>query len=220
MTDALWTPLWLTARVATAATLVNLILAVPIAHLLGRRFVGRDLIEALLLQPLVLPPTVLGYYLLVAFGRSSALGRWLTDTVGLQLIFTPTGAVIAAVVSSFPLLYRPLRAALSAVDAELRDAARLDCQTSWQRLRFIDLPLASGGLLAGAGLAFARAAGDFGATLMVAGNLPGRTQTLSLAIYDAVQLGRFDDANRSVALMTAFACLALYFSNRFGGRSG
>jgi len=208
--DAL-SPLLLTLKVALLATLLALLLGVACARLLGRkRSLPRDIGESLLTLPLVLPPTVLGYYLLVVLGRNGAIGAWL-HRLGIDLIFTWQGAVIAAAVAAFPLILRAARAAFSDVDAQLENAARtlgLDETAIFFR---VTLPLAWRGVCAGALLAFARAMGEFGATLMVAGSLPGRTQTLSLAIYDAVMAG--DDAHAQVlvllSLLTAIVVLLL-----------
>ena len=187
------TPLLLTLKVAFFATFVALIAAVPCARLLGRkRSFARDAAESMLTLPLVLPPTVLGYYLLIVLGRNGPIGAFLLTHFGISLIFTWQGAVVAAAVAAFPLILRAARAAFSDVDPQLENAARtlgLDERRVFFR---VTLPLAWRGVFAGALLAFARAMGEFGATLMVAGSLPGRTQTLSLAIYDAVMAG--DDA--------------------------
>jgi len=190
--DAL-TPLLLTLKVAALATLLATAGGVLCARLLGRtRSIARDLGESLLTLPLVLPPTVLGYYLLVLLGRNGVIGAWLLEHFGVTLIFTWQGAVIAAAIAAFPLILRAARAAFGDVDSSLEQAARtLGLRESAVFFR-ITLPLAWRGVVAGALLAFARAMGEFGATLMVAGSLPGRTQTLALAIYDAVAAG--DDA--------------------------
>lgn len=187
------TPLLLTLKVAALATVLATIAGVLCARLLGRtRSIVRDVSESLLTLPLVLPPTVLGYYLLVLLGRNGVIGAWLLEHFGITLIFTWQGAVIAATIAAFPLILRSARAAFADVDLPLEQAARtLGLRESSVFFR-VTLPLAWRGVLAGALLAFARAMGEFGATLMVAGSLPGRTQTLALAIYDAVAAG--DDA--------------------------
>lgn len=204
------TPLLLTLKVAVLATVFALIVAVPCARLLGRkRGIGRDVAESLLTLPLVLPPTVLGYYLLVVLGHKGAIGAWLLDHFNVSLIFTWQGAVVAAAVAAFPLILRAARAAFSDVDPQLENAARtLGLNETAVFLR-VTLPLAWRGVFAGTLLAFARAMGEFGATLMVAGSLPGRTQTLSLAIYDAVMAGDDDRASTLVivSLVTAIVVL-------------
>lgn len=205
-----WFPLLLTLRVSALATLLSAAVGLALAALLARkRFRGRNLVDALLMQPMVIPPTVLGYYLLVVFGRTSALGEALEQWFGLTLVFTWRGAVLAAFVTSLPLFFRPARAAIEAVDPRLENAARLLGKGEATVFVTITLPLAWRGVLAGGVMAFARAVGDFGATLMVAGNIPGRTQTAALAIYDAVQAGDFAQANTLVLLMTAVSITLL-----------
>jgi molybdate transport system permease protein len=193
MPGAALTPLLLTLKVALFATLLATLAGVLCARMLGRsRSVARDVAESLLTLPLVLPPTVLGYYLLVVLGRNGVIGAWLLDHFGVTLIFTWQGAVVAAAIAAFPLILRASRAAFSDVDLSLEQAARTLGLAEGAVFFRVTLPLAWRGVLAGALLAFARAMGEFGATLMVAGSLPGRTQTLALAIYDAVMAG--DDA--------------------------
>ncbi len=204
-----WPALWLSLQVATWATLACLLLGTGVGYALARwRFPGRDLIDTLLTLPMVMPPTVLGYYLLVLLGRKGWLGGWLHAAFGIQLIFTLTGAVIAATVVAFPLVFKPARAAFEAVDPQLQDAARVlgisEAGVFWR----VTLPLAWRGILAGVLLGFARALGEFGATLMVAGSIPGRTQTLSIAVYEAVQAGQDDVANLLV-LITSAVCVAV-----------
>ena len=210
-----WYPVWLTLRVSTTATFFAVVLGLALAWLLARKeFPGKALLDALLMQPLVIPPTVLGYYLLVAFGRNAALGRWLEEGFGVTLVFTWRGAVLASLLASLPLFIKPARAAMESVDPHLENAARLLGKTEAAVFYTITLPLAWRGLLAGGMMAFARAVGDFGATLMVAGNIPGRTQTVPIAIYDAVQLGDMDSANTLVLIMTAFSIAVLLVVSR------
>ncbi|WP_119965065.1 molybdate ABC transporter permease subunit [Simplicispira lacusdiani] len=204
-----WPALWLSLQVATWATLLCLVLGTGVGYALARwRFPGRDLIDTLLTLPMVMPPTVLGYYLLVLLGRKGWVGGWLHATFGINLIFTLTGAVIAATVVAFPLVFKPARAAFEAVDPQLQDAARVlgisELGVFWR----VTLPLAWRGILAGVLLGFARALGEFGATLMVAGSIPGKTQTLSIAVYEAVQAGQDDVANLLV-LITSVVCVAV-----------
>lgn len=209
-------PLYLTLKVSIVATVFSVTIGLFLAWLMAKHdFPGKGLLDALIMQPLVIPPTVLGYYLLVLLGRSSPLGRFLEDSLGITLIFTWRGAVIAAVVASLPLFVKPARSALEAVDKNLENAARLLGKTEWQVWRTITLPLAWRGIAAGAVLSFARATGEFGATLMVAGNIPGITQTLPIAIYDAVQMGDTASANTLVIIITLFSISVLYFVNRF-----
>ena len=207
--DGAWPALWLSLQVATWATLACLVLGTGVGFALARwRFPGRDLVDTLLTLPMVMPPTVLGYYLLVLLGRKGWVGGWLHATFGINLIFTLTGAVIAATVVAFPLVFKPARAAFEAVDPQLQDAARVlgisEAGVFWR----VTLPLAWRGILAGVLLGFARALGEFGATLMVAGSIPGKTQTLSIAVYEAVQAGQDDVANLLV-LITSAVCVAV-----------
>ncbi len=210
-----WFPILLTLRVSAIATLCAVTIGLALAWLLARRrFAGKHLLDALLMQPLVMPPSVLGYYLLVVFGRAGPLGRLLEDTLGLTLVFTWRGAVLAALVTSLPLFLKPARAAIESVDPRLEDAARLLGKSEPVVFYTVTLPLAWRGLLAGAMMALARAMGDFGATLMVAGNIPGRTQTAAIAIYDAVQRGDLAAANSLVAIMTGVSIAVLLIVNR------
>ncbi|MFZ2089473.1 MAG: molybdate ABC transporter permease subunit [Desulfobaccales bacterium] len=202
-------PLALTLKVAGASTLAAFVVGVPLAYLVARRrFWGRELLDSLATLPLVLPPTVLGYYLLVLVGRQGWLGRWLEDTFGVTLIFTWQGAVLAAAVVSLPLIFKAARAAFEEVSQELENVGRTLGLSEGAVFWRISLPLARRGLLAGAMLAFARAMGEFGATLMVAGNLPGKTQTLSLAVYTAVQTGN-DRLAAFLVVLTSAVCLTI-----------
>lgn len=211
-----WFPFFLSARVASMATGINLVLGIAIGWILARKsFPGRDLLGSLVMIPLILPPTVLGYYLLVALGRSSPIGQVL-EALGVPLVFTWRGAVVAAAVSSFPLMVQSCRAAFEGVDPELEQVARTLGRSEWEVFRTITLPLAWRGILAGTILTFARALGDFGATLMVAGNIPGRTQTLAIAVYDAVQANDPQRAGMLVAALSIFGILALGAVQRLG----
>ncbi|NUT59724.1 molybdate ABC transporter permease subunit [Herbaspirillum sp. C9C3] len=203
-----WIPLLLSLKVAGLATLLNLVLGVAAAFGLSRwRSPLRDFIDSVLTLPLVLPPTVLGYYLLVLFGRRGALGAWL-EQWGIELVFTWQGAVLASTVVAFPLVLKAARAAFESVDHQLEDAARVLGVSEAGVFFRVSLPLAARGITAGVLLAFARALGEFGATLMVAGNLPGRTQTLSVAIYEAVQAG--DDGTATfLVVVTSLTCIVL-----------
>ena len=215
MSVASWHPLLLTLKVSLIATGFSVSLGLWVAWVLAKkRFRGKHLLDALLMQPLVIPPTVLGYYLLVLFGRRGALGSLLEEYFGLTLVFTWRGAVLAAMVASMPLFIKPARAALESVEPQLENAARLLGKSEWAVLRTVTLPLAWRGILAGGVLAFARAVGDFGTTLMVAGNIPGKTQTVSIAIYDAVQSGQEGAANALVLLVTVFSIAVMWFVSR------
>jgi len=206
--DAVWVPLLLSLKVAGWATLLNAILGVAAAYAISRwRSAARDVVDAILTLPLVLPPTVLGYYLLVLVGRRGVFGAWL-DRMGIELVFTWQGAVLASTVVAFPLVLKSARAAFEGVDHQLENAARVLGISEAGIFFRITLPMALRGIVAGVLLAFARALGEFGATLMVAGNLPGRTQTLSVAIYEAVQAGDDNTANLLV-LVTSITCIVL-----------
>lgn len=210
--DSMWMAFLLSLKVAGWATLIVTILGVAIGFALARsRFPGRDLLDTLLTLPMVLPPTVLGYYLLVLIGQRGELGGWLFETWGINLIFTWQGAVIAASVVAFPLVFKPARAAFEAVDGQLEQAARVLGLTETALFFRVTLPLAWRGILAGVLLAFARALGEFGATLMVAGSIPGKTQTLSVAIYEAVQAGEDGLAN-TLVIITSAVCVTVLFT--------
>jgi len=204
-----WIALALTLKVAGWATAINLVLGIGIGYAMAHwRFPGRDLLDAVLTLPMVMPPTVLGYYLLVVIGSQGPLGAWLLHHFGIRLIFTWHAAVIAATVVAFPLVFKAARAAFEVVEPQLEDAARTLGISEWAVFMRVSLPLAWRGILAGLLLSFARALGEFGATLMVAGSIVGKTQTLSIAVYEAVQAGQDDTANFLVAV-TSIACIAV-----------
>ena len=204
-----WTALSLSLQVAGWATLLNAVFGIGAAYALARlRFPGRDLIDALLTLPLVLPPTVLGYYLLVLLGRNGPIGAFLQQNFGITLIFSFAGAVIAATVVAFPLVMKSARAAFETIEPQFEKAARVLGLAAPAVFFRVTLPLAQRGILAGLLLAFARALGEFGATLMVAGSIPGRTQTLSIAVYEAVQAGQDATANVLVAIVSV-TCVAV-----------
>lgn len=208
MADA-WVPLALTLKVAGWATLINLFLGTAVGYALARwRFPGRDLLDAAFTLPMVMPPTVLGYYLLVVIGSQGLLGAWLLQHFGIRLIFTVEAAIIAATIVAFPLVFKAARAAFETVDPQLEDAARTLGINEWAIFFRVSLPLAWRGILAGLLLSFARALGEFGATLMVAGSIVGKTQTLSIAVYEAVQAGQDNTANFLV-IVTSVTCLAV-----------
>jgi molybdate transport system permease protein len=212
-----WFPIRLSFLVASAATLIALVAGSALAWVLARkRFPGRDLLDAVITLPLVLPPTVLGYYLLVLLGTRSSFGAFLYNNFGVRLTFTVKAAIIAATIHALPLVTKSLRAAFESVDRELEAAART-LGLNERRIFFrVTLPLAWRGVLAATALAFARALGDFGITIMIAGNIPGKTQTASVAIYDAVQAGRDNEALMLAVIVSSIAVVMLYFINRFG----
>ena len=207
--EAAWVPLLLTLKVAGWSTALNLVLGVGVGFVLARKsFRGREMLDAVLTLPMVMPPTVLGYYLLVLIGSRGPVGAWLKAQFGINLIFTWQAAVIAATVVAFPLVFKSARAAFETVDPQLEQAARVLGIGELALFFRVSLPLAWRGVLAGLLLAFARATGEFGATLMVAGSIPGQTQTLSIAVYEAVQAGQDGTANFLV-LLTSVTCIAV-----------
>jgi molybdate transport system permease protein len=205
-----WIPLALSLKVAGWSTAINLAIGVAAGLALARsRFAGRDIVDALLTLPMVLPPTVLGYYLLVVIGRRGPIGAWLDATFGIQLVFTWQGAVIASTLVAFPLVMKSARAAFEGVDPQLERAARVLGLGEASVFFRVTLPMAWRGILAGVLLAFARSLGEFGATLMVAGSIPGRTQTLSIAVWEAVQEGQDATADTLVLLISATCVVVL-----------
>ena len=214
-----WDPIVLSLEVACAATLVAGVLGTLLGALLARyRFPGRELIDVLVTAPMVLPPTVLGYYALVSLGRKSLLGRAYEALTGSSIVFSKTGAIVAATIAALPFVLKSARVALEGVDPRLLGAAATLGAGPLRIFARVQLPLARAGIAAGFALGFARSLGEFGITLMVAGNLPGETQTGALAIYDAVQAGRDGDALGLVAVMTLIAIAILYGVNRLTQR--
>jgi molybdate transport system permease protein len=208
-------PLWLSVRVASLATLAIVAAGVPAALVLARgRFPGKGLLAGALVLPLVLPPTVLGYYLLQVLGRRGWVGMWLERAFGVTIVFHWSGAVVASAVAAFPLFLLPARGAFEGVDPAFEDAARLLGRREASVFLSITLPLAWRGLAAGAVLAFARALGDFGATLMVAGDIPGLTRTTSLAIFDAVNANDPARAGRLTLCVSLISIAALVVVQR------
>lgn len=198
----IWPALTLSLQVTAIATVCIFVLGLALAWLLARyRFPAHTFVETIINLPLVLPPTVLGYYLLLVLGRGSPLVEWFD----LRLLFTWPAAVIASTIVGLPLMVQSARAAIASVDPALENAARTLGSSELAVFWRVTLPLARRGILAGLVLGSARALGEFGATLMVAGNIPGRTQTMPLAIYDAVQTRQYDQALMMVILMTLLA---------------
>ena len=209
------TPLWLTLKVALLATLLAGVAGITLGWWMARRrFVGHAVVDSFLMLPMVLPPTVLGYYLIVVVGRNGVLGRYLDQWFGINLMFTWQGAVIAASIVSLPLIYKAARAAFEDADPRMVLAARTLGASELEIFLRISLPLAGRGVVAGLMLAFARAMGEFGATLMIAGNLPGKTQTLSIAVYDAVQAGNDAQALWLTLLISVVCMFVLVVSSR------
>jgi molybdate transport system permease protein len=207
--DEAWIALRLTLKVAGFATLINVFLGVAVAYLFARKqFWGKEVLDAVLTLPMVMPPTVLGYYLLVLIGRHGPIGQFLQQHFDINLIFTWQGAVIAAAIVSFPLVFKAARAAFESLEPQYEQAARVLGISETALFFRVTLPLAWRGILAGVLLSFARSSGEFGATLMVAGSIPGQTQTLSIAVYEAVQAGQEDVANFLV-LLTSVVCMSV-----------
>ena len=214
-----WFPLWLSLRVAALATILVTTLGTLCAYWLShKQFRGKNLVDSLITLPLVLPPTVLGYYLLVVIGRASPLGRVYEAITGGPLVFTWQAAVVAAVLHSAPIYIKAARAVLESVDYRFEWAAQSLGASEWRTFWRVTLPLARRGLSSLATLTFARSLGDFGVTIMVAGNIPGRTQTLSVAIYDAVESGNGHVA-RVLVLVVSIGALCLLWAAGYFSRN-
>jgi molybdate transport system permease protein len=210
-----WFPLWLSLRVAAISTALALAVGLWLAWTLANRsFRGKEVLDAAVTLPLVLPPTVLGYYLLVVLGRNSPIGELYEWMFGGPLVFTWQAAVVASLFHSTPLLVKSARAAFESVDRSYERAARNLGASELRLFWRVTLPLARRSILAAAALAFARSLGDFGVTLMIAGNIPGRTQTVSIAIYDAVEAGHGFTARVLVVIVSAVALAILTLANR------
>ncbi len=210
-----WFPLWLSLRVAFVSTAIALAAGLWLAYLLANRtFRGKEVVDAGVTLPLVLPPTVLSYYLLVLIGRASPFGKLWESVFGCPLVFTWKAAVVAALLHSLPLTVKSARAALESVDRSYERAARTLGASEWRLFWRVTFPIARRPIYAAAALAFARSLGDFGVTLMVAGNIPGRTQTVAVAIYDAVESGNNSVALTLVIVVSAVALVILTIANR------
>lgn len=200
-------PIWLSLKVATISGVIVIIMGTLIGKALARRkFKGKAVVETILMLPMVLPPTVVGFLLIIVFGKNSIIGQAIEWIFNQPIIFTWWAAVIAAVVVAFPLMYQSAKSGFQEVDHDIEEAARIDGASEWKTFLFISVPLASKMLLAGSILSFARALGEFGATLMFAGNIPGVTQTIPTAIYIAL-----DSGNMAMAWMWVIAIMILSF---------
>jgi molybdate transport system permease protein len=212
--NAAWIALQLSLKIALVSTIIDTILGVSVAYGLSKkRFYGRNVLDTVLTLPVVMPPTVLGYYLLILLGRKGMVGAWLEQHWGIRLIFTWQGAVIATAVTVFPLILKPARAAFEAVDENMEYAAQTLGLSKGAIFFRVILPLAWPSILSGILLAFGRALGEFGATLVVAGSIPGKTQTLSIALYEAIQTGQEETAFILVSIITCTCMLILWLSN-------
>jgi len=214
-----WFPLWLSLEVAAGATFLSLALGLWLAWLLvNRQFTGKEVLDAVTTLPLALPPTVLGYYLLVVIGRNSWPGRAWEALTGTSLVFTWRAAVIASTLHAIPLLVKSSRAALESIDRDCERAARSVGAPEWRIFWRVSLPLARRQIAAATALAFARSLGDFGATLMIAGDIPGRTQTAAIAIFDAVESGNTRVAGILVIVISIVTAAIVFLSNRLEHR--
>jgi len=219
MDDAILFSVILSLRVATISTVLIIVVGIPVAYFLARRdFFGKELIDVFFTLPLVLPPTVTGYYLVVLFGRNGTIGKLMYDWTGWSIMFTWYAAVLASFIVALPLMIKTTRAALESVDKSLIKASYTLGHTEFDTLVSVILPLAKRGIVAGSALSFARAMGEFGATLMLAGNLPGRTDTMPIAIYSRTSGGEWMTAQYMVILMTVLSGIFLYIANRYARR--
>lgn len=199
-------PILLSLKIATIATIFSFVLGVFFAYVLNKkRIPGKDIWETVLILPMVLPPSVVGYLLLIAFGKRGLIGGFLLETFDIQIVFTWVGAVIASCIVSLPLMYQNAKSAFISLDPIYEKAAQTLGSSEWKIFRTVIFPLAWPGIISGIVLSFARAIGEFGATLMIAGNIPGKTQTIPTAIYFAVESGNTEMANRLVLIMTIFS---------------
>ncbi|QTD42033.1 molybdate ABC transporter permease subunit [Sporosarcina sp. Te-1] len=215
-----YTPLFLSLKVAAISTIIVFVAGVFVAHLFARRqFFGKSVIESFFLLPLVLPPTVVGFGLLLLFGKNGWLGKWLLEWFDVQIVFSWIGAVIASIVVSFPLMYQSAAAAFENVDHRLENAARTMGASNWRVFWTIAFPLAWPGLLAGLVLSFARGLGEFGATLMLAGYIPGKTDTIPMAIYFAVESGHMEKATFWVVIIVALGFSTITWLNWWSKRN-
>jgi molybdate transport system permease protein len=205
-----WQAIWLTARLAAIVSVILLMVSLPLAHWLTfARGRWTFLVESIVSLPLVLPPTVLGFYLLMAMGSRSPIGRWWAAATGHSLAFTFEGLIVASVLYSLPFAVQPIAAAFARVDPTLREASATLGASSFRTFTTVTLPLSTEGILAGTVLSFAHTVGEFGVVLMVGGNLPGITRTVSVSIYDQVQALQYEAANHTALVLLGFSFLAL-----------
>ncbi|WP_011307514.1 molybdate ABC transporter permease subunit [Methanosarcina barkeri] len=219
MLDKIWFPISITFRIAALSSFLVLCSGVFLAYIFARRdFRGKELAELLVTLPLVLPPTVIGYLLVILVGRNGLLGHFIYNFFGTGILFTWQAGVIAAYTVSLPLMVRTAQAAIEAVDKELEYAAYVLGRSEIETAFLITLPLAKKGILAGLVLSFARAVGEFGATLMLAGNIPGKTNTMSISIYSAFQAGNNELANFLVLVLTLMSLLSIALTGKIASR--
>ncbi len=209
----------LSLQVASVATLFVMLIGILIAYILARRdFKGKEFLDMLFTLPLVLPPTVMGYYLIVIFGRNGVIGRLIYERTGWSIMFTWYAAALASFVVALPLMIKTTRAGIESVDRNLINASYTLGHSELETAIKVILPLSKKGIIAGTVLSFARAMGEFGATLMIAGNIPGKTDTMPIAIYTYASSGDWSKANNMVIFFTLISGLFLYIANRFSKR--
>lgn len=219
MLQSVITPLLLTLKIATVSTLFVTLLGILIAYLLAKReFTGKWLADVLVTLPLVLPPTVTGYILVLLLGKNGILGSTFTKITGSGILFTWQAAAIAAFVVSLPMMVKTATSAIGAVDRNVEEAACVLGRSEFETALFITLPLAKKGIIAGCVLSFARAVGEFGATLMVAGNIQGKTSTMPLSIYGAYQTGNNELANLLVLVLVVISLITIAATSKLGER--
>jgi len=210
----------LSFQVAVVATFLIIVTGIPVAYFLAQRnFKGKELLDMIFTLPLVLPPTVTGYYLIVIFGRNGFIGKIIYNLTGWTIMFTWHAAVLASFVIALPFMIKTSRAAIESVDKNLINASYTLGHSEFETAVRVILPLARKGIMAGAVLSFARALGEFGATLMLAGNIPGKTNTMPIAIYSFASSGEWSQANYLVILLTFMSGIFLYLANRYSKRT-
>jgi molybdate transport system permease protein len=210
-------PLLLTLKIATVSTLFVTILGILIAYILAKKeFMGKRFADVLVTLPLVLPPTVTGYILVLLLGKNGLFGSIFTKITGISILFTWQAAAIAAFVVSLPMMVKTATSAIGAVDRNIEEAACVLGRNELETVLFVTFPLAKKGIIAGCVLSFARAIGEFGATLMVAGNIPGKTSTMPLSIYGAYQAGNDEFANLLVIILVVISLITIAATNRLG----
>lgn len=220
MKSSFWQPIELSLLIAISATLFVIILGIVTAWFMTKKeFPGKAIIEVILLLPIVLPPTVIGFLLIMLFGKKGVIGKAIDFLFGESLMFTISGAILAAVVVAFPLMYQSVKNGFTSMNPLIEDAARVDGANSWRLFRHISLPLCSPFLVTGTILSFARALGEFGATIMFAGNIPGQTQTLPLAIYVAFESNKLALAWSWVMMMVIISFVMLLFIQKRARRN-
>lgn len=205
-----WEPLILTFQLALVTTVVLLLIALPLAYWLAHtKTIFKTVIETLVTMPLVLPPTVLGFYFLIFFSPGNAFGQWLNEWLGLQLVFSFQGLVVASVLYSLPFMVHPIQAGFSGLPSSLREAAYVMGKSKWTTLRQVLTPNIKRSILTGIVLSFAHTVGEFGVVLMIGGNIPGKTKVASIAIYDEVEALNYAGANTYSFVLFVFAFLIL-----------